>query len=389
MKPCGSFLCPEKGRMSRGVLISAYSKSEPIFHRLSAEANDAGRSAKSFSPELPTALITHRPEAADPSAFDYVIPVRTDLLVEGALREAAYTPQWFTRLYYYASSPFNVTIAIDSNAGFCSSPLPLLEAASRWDFAVPSQLRDDCGLWPHNFLIAYVSESATTVALFREWVLMQLQKGVPLDDQETLWHAMYSRPVQKLSPRLGRITSLGAISLLTLDTTFFKRLLPAVTPIFTGQVALIHPRTTGLACPAWNDATTYTARGGEVLQPGWASRPHVLVATELAGRLTPAFSPDECAAIANQSCAPACPPEKGPWVFEGRAPAEMIVPAFGPPPKKRDAAGKTSHSHPRQFGGLGRGLTRMLEGAVLSMAIFALPLGFCWWRDAIWRCHER
>ena len=49
------------------------------------------------------------------AAFDLVVPVRDDLLVKGAPREAGYTPQWFTRLYYYASSTFNLTIAMDSN----------------------------------------------------------------------------------------------------------------------------------------------------------------------------------------------------------------------------------------------------------------------------------
>jgi hypothetical protein len=300
MVKCGSFLCPAGGRLPFGVLISAYSDIDQTFRRLMREAHDAGLSVKKYSPGVPAALITHKPEFARRDSFDMAVRVRPDLLFKGALRDPGYAPQWFTRLYYYASSPFNVTIAIDSNAGFCGPVFPLISAAKHWDFAVPSQLRDCQDMWPHNFMLTY-AYTTRTESLFERWALLQLQHGVPIDDQKTLHEALHHPSTKRSGLRAGRVLGGAAISLNTLDTEFFRRWLPAVTPLIRGPVALVHPvNQAGLRdCADWQ-------AGPKTDQPHVfvASRPQPTTSRGGAPRLLrPVFRPNQCSRIANQSCA--------------------------------------------------------------------------------------
>ena len=333
MVKCGSFLCPAAGRSLFGVLISAYSHVDVTFSRLLKEAHNAGRSVKRYSPGVPTALITHKPELAGGEAFDIVVRVRPDLLVEGAARDPGYAPQWFTRLYYYASSPFTYTIAVDSNAAFCGPVEPLISAVRQWDFAVPSQLRDCADMWPHNFMMAY-AYTARTEILFERWILLQLQRGVPVDDQKTLHDALNHPTTRKVGLRVGRVLGGAALSLNTLDTKFFRHWLPAVTPLIRGPVALVHPvNLNGLdKCAHWR-------AGPKTDQPHVfvANQPSTTAHGEASRFLRPAFRPNQCKRIANHSCG-RCEGRyayysnglvhrwKGDWDFEELAPTELIAP---------------------------------------------------------------
>ena len=307
MTRCGSFLCPTNGRRPVGVLISAYSLVENTYQTLLTEAHVAGRTSKRASPAIPTALITHKPELAEGNAFDFVVPVRPDLLVKGAPRGMGYQPQWFTRLYYYASSPFTITIAIDSNAAVCGPVEPLAAAMRLWDFAVPSQLRDCEDAWPHNFMMAY-SWSRRTEVLFERWVLAQVQAGVPIDDQQTLETAIGSPQTRDARVKIGRIMGGAALSLNTLDTKTFRSFLPSVTPLLRGSVSIVHPFNMPGAdqCSNWN---VEPKRSLLRLFTGSKSRkPHVFVALKHGSgvQLIPAYHAGECNSIANQTCAPPC-----------------------------------------------------------------------------------
>jgi len=333
MVKCGLFLCPARGRLPVGVLVSAYSTEDHTFRRLLREAHNAGRSAKRVSPHVPTALITQDLSLAERGAFDFAVPVRPDLLVRGAAREAGYQPQWFTRLYYYASSPFNLTVAIDSNAGFCGPVEPLLAVARSWDFAVPSQARDCVNHWPHNFMMVF-AQTARTEVLFSHWLLAQLQLGVPVDDQQTLFVALH-HAIKHAGLRVGRVLGGAALSLLTLDTRFFRSFLPSVTPLIVGPVTLVHPFSiTGLdSCANW------------ALGPDVTARPHLFVATRDASSsqhaitLTAATNATHCEHLANRSCVLDCGSpgyaryvggalERWPhgWDFERLGTTELLAP---------------------------------------------------------------
>jgi hypothetical protein len=310
MIPCDEFLCPKDGRLPFGVLISAYSHDERTFSRLLKEAHNAGRMTKAHTlaaPDaicqalshtacrsVPTALITHRHDLAEGDAFDLVVSVRPDMHVAGALREKGYSPQWFTRLYYYASTPFNVTLALDSNVAVCGSVWPLLQAAQMWDFAVPNQIRDCEAFWPHNFMLAY-SWTGRTRLLFERWLIRQLQIGIPVDDQQTLMYALHDVR-KRVRLRAGQLLVNGGMSLLTLDTKYFRRYLPAVTKIIQGSAIVTHPYPfAGTTCTDWN-------AGAE------AGLPRLLVAfNDPASRnvsLKLARSATRCQALAREPCRP-------------------------------------------------------------------------------------
>lgn len=399
MKACdtGIFMCPTTGRLPLGVLISAYSTNDGIFGRLLSEANAAGASVKRWNPDVPTALITHRPELTSNESFDLAVPVRDDLLMKGAPRgNDGYTPQWFTRLYYYASSPFDITIALDSNAGVCGSVMPLFEATRAVDFAVPTQLRDwstTCGLsakrsfYPHNFMMTYVITSKATQALFQNWVMQQLQKGVPVDDQQTLYAAIH-HTIKTAGLRPGLISSAGGVSLLTLDTVYFKAWLPAVTPIISGNVTIVHPAPM-FACAAWSGASHQSSAHKH---SGARSRPHsaarVMVARMAPGgpRMLPTFNANQCAKVAHQSCAPACG-VNGSWGartrFERVAPQHLILPLTGGgegepsnrprrAPQSPGAKEQQACRHLAERKGSGAGLARMVIW-IISTAASAAP----------------
>lgn len=384
----GTFLFPEKGRLPYGVLISAYSHDRKTFGRLLSEAHDAARSVRAADRQPPpTALITHRPELAQSDAFDMVVPVRPDLHFAGAYRNEGYSPQWMTRLYYYASSPFNVTLAMDSNAGVCRPVWPLLLEMRQWDFAVPNQLRD-CppkALWPHNFAMAY-SMGPRTERLFEQWLLTQLRVGVPVDDQKTLIAAIHLTVgvLREQAPpaalRVGVLAPRAALSLITLDTTTFTHFLPAATPMIRGSVMLVHPfqhmsgggsrgrdKNMG-SCAAWNAGagTLRTSPRGGGGRPSADNPPRVLVAFvnetsdgAKAVRFEPAASGAECRRLANETCEPRIKCRKGwsSWPFTQPLPdradaaeRRLVMPLFGDEARRKPEQRRAQGAGPDRAG---------------------------------------
>jgi hypothetical protein len=284
--------------MPFGVLIAAYSMDTHTRKRLLFEAHSAARSLKEVDPDVPTALVTHDSHRiSEEASFDYLVPVREDLLLRGRIREGNYAPQWFTRLYFYASSPFNVTVAVDSNSGFCGSVRPLLQAARFYHFAVPSQTRG-CGFHPHNFMMVFASETREAQALFEEWTLRQLQKGVPSDDQGPLGRALRRR-FARLRPRYGVVNPNAALSLINLQLGVF---LPSVTAPLVGPPMVVHPFNAFHQCAEWRAATGGGAHQRPLIVVGHVQRS----SNGERLRLTPAYSPAECANISQRTCVPGC-----------------------------------------------------------------------------------
>lgn len=327
MTRCGSFLCPADG-VARpfGVLTTAYSRDAKTFERLLGEAHALARSvgaaggAGGATAAPPVALVTHAPARAQADAFAFAVPVRDDLFFAGALRGPEYAPQWLTRLFYYASSPFNVTLALDSNAYVCASAWPLLRAAQHWHVATANQLRDcpsSVAYWPHCFALTFARGAATS-AFFEAWLLEQLAVGVAADDQQTLFAAVHRARRAWPSLRFGALGPNAALSLLTLDTVHYKRLLPAVTPVVRGDVLVVHMPNFG-TCADWNAGA---GTGAD----------RVLVAVEGRGRVAVATSAAACDRLANESCDPRFRCHKGGrWSFRrsrARARAPPLITAI-------------------------------------------------------------
>ena len=306
MVPCGDqgLLCPVNGSLPRGVLFTAYSTDkEQMFHKLIPEVMMSAQSLKRYhGKDLPSCLVTHLPtKFIEASLFDYVIQIREDLLVPGFERQGAggYTPQWFTRLIYYASSPFKNTLALDGNAGFCGNVNEAFGELNHYDFAVASAAREPClGDFPHNYIMAYTSSDVTR-ELFVRWAFEQIKFGIPLDDQVTL-----SRAIMKLLGqygddfRFGIIETSFATSLLHHDNAFFKSSLPALTRSISTFVPIVHPVISFDG--SFTEILDYTCG---VFNKNPESLRVILETDYGVGGLLEVSSPEECDRFLNKSCA--------------------------------------------------------------------------------------
>ena len=294
MVSCGLWLCAES-QLPAGVLLTAYSRSHNILSDALEQATLTAASFHRFNPDIPVALVTNSANANLSVEFNYIVHAREDLVVDGKLRNDNYTPQWFTRLYYYASSPFEYTYGVDANSVFCGKFHREFRLLRSHDLIVPSQGRD-CGrdaFWPHNFDIGFVKNGRTDY-LFQKWILLQLQKGIPDDDQSTLFEAI------RIAERDAQLkfSMLSRRSAASLHHVNWPVWVPAVSPVLYNPVSLVHPRagTTNSICAVFN------------------SRPFVhRVAVLLTSGYSVAFSELECNFLTNTSCKPKCLGEK-PWL---------------------------------------------------------------------------
>jgi hypothetical protein len=250
MQPCSDrvLLCPVQGLFAKGILYSAYSLDiSQLATKLIPEVLISATSFKRHhkSTTMLICLVTNVPtKFIDGDVIDYVIQVREDLLFPGALRTGAgrYRPQWFTRLLYMMSSPFETTLALDGNTGFCGGIDEAFEELDNYDFIVGSAAREPClGDFPHNYIMAYKRNDMSR-ELFENWIIEQIKFGVPLDDQITLHRALLT-----MDDKHGYGFSFGifetsfATSLLHHDNAYFQSPLPKLTRPISTPVPIIHP----------------------------------------------------------------------------------------------------------------------------------------------------
>lgn len=155
--------------------------------------------------------------------FTHVIRPRADLLFAGSGLQAvsgrsanareSMPKQWTTRILYMAFSPFEITWALDSNVYQCPNPLAhdavhgFLLSAERtgmwgYDIAHANQHSRKGGgpltkMYPHNFNIIYRWNERTS-NMFRDWIMLQIRRGIGTDDQRTLLQAEYRQ--QRTTP---------------------------------------------------------------------------------------------------------------------------------------------------------------------------------------------
>ena len=215
-----------RNKSGAGVLFFAYGGVQ-----LSRFLNEAAAAAQSFrrhNSRLPIAIVTNN-ESVDARLFTVRVAVRPDLLFAGDTSNGGQnrgdkTPrQWLTRLYYLAHSPFEITWALDSNAVSCTpgAAQAFLDAAlatKLWgfDIAHASQAKGQM-IYPHNWNIVY-RWSAATRSLLRDWLLLQLRRGVTHDDQATLHLA----EIRHIAAKRVRVAQLGAAFAAAFVTAYDK-----------------------------------------------------------------------------------------------------------------------------------------------------------------------
>lgn len=141
--------------------------------------------------------IVSNAKSVNTSLYDLHLRPRDDLLFPGDTsnggqnRPDRIERQWVTRLYYMAHSPFEITWALDSNVASCTAGaaqafLDAALATRLWGFDIAHA--NQAGgrvMYPHNWNILY-RWSPRTSALMRDWLLLQLRRGLAHDDQKTL-----------------------------------------------------------------------------------------------------------------------------------------------------------------------------------------------------------
>ena len=178
----------------------AYGNERTLNHFVE-EATFAARTFRERNPrDLQIGIVTNN-QTVDRSVFSHHIVPRSDLLFPGSAcpygpkgcKAGAIPRQWMTRLYYMAESPFLITWALDSNVANCvpNAAYDFLQSALAshlWDFDIahPSQSRGN--MYPHNWNIIY-KWNVRTSNMMRDWLLLQMRRGITTDDQGTLFAA--------------------------------------------------------------------------------------------------------------------------------------------------------------------------------------------------------
>ena len=275
----------EERKRGAGVLFFAYGGRQ-LEHFLS-EATTAARTFRAHNPQLSIAVVTNN--ATVDAAFTHRIAPRADLLFPGDTsnggqnRADGFPRQWLTRLYYMAHSPFEITWALDSNVVTCT-PLAaqaLLDAALHtqlwgWDIAHASQ-HGQGNMYPHNFNILFKWSDATS-SLMRDWLLLQMRRGVAYDDQKTLLIAEVRHmtgAARRGVLHVGKVSAAFGAAFYAYDPRTFRLDNARVTTLLRGTTHVIHSPNVSL-CALFN-ADAPADRQMLTQRPPWWVRVRVRV----------------------------------------------------------------------------------------------------------------
>ena len=198
-----------------GVLLFAYGHTTTLPYFL-GEAVSAARSLRALNPELSIGIVSNN-ETVDSRLFNVHLRPRSDLLFVGDLtnsgqfRSDGIARQWLTRLYYLALTPFEVTWALDSNTICCTpnsadSFMRAALATKLWGYDMVHASQRDGRLYPHNWNFMY-RWTPSTSSVLREWLLLQLRRGVTADDQKTLLVAQMRLRASSIPLRIGQLAT--------------------------------------------------------------------------------------------------------------------------------------------------------------------------------------
>ena len=290
----GWAIAEEEEKHGAGLLFFAYGGKQ-LEHFL-AEATVAAASFRRLNPTIPISIVTNAESGTlDNRTFDTHIRPRPDLLFAGSTTNGDWADkfprQWLTRLYYLAHSPYRITWALDSNVYACTrdSARAFLHgaiASNLWGFDIATANQRDGPLYPHNFNLVY-KWSPRVSALMRDWLLLQMRRGVASDDQKTL-HFAELRQAAAGGLAIGQVATpfaaafYNAVRVQSKGATDNLR----VTRVLRGKVHLAHTKNPS-DCEAFNE---FHKRERQVLsiahKPTGAKRSNISVRTLL--------SIDEC-----------------------------------------------------------------------------------------------
>ena len=192
---------------------------------------------------------------------------------------------------YLAHSPFQITWALDSNVYACtygSAQAFLDDALARdlWGFDIATANQRDGPMYPHNFNLVYRWSPRTSV-LMRDWLLLQMRRGLDSDDQKTLFFAQ-TRQVAAGGLAVGQVATPYAGAFYPVVRVRAKNTTDAIriSRVVRGPVHVVHTRSAS-DCSAFNEHSDKERQLVQIAhRPPGAKRSTVIVRS--------ALSLDEC-----------------------------------------------------------------------------------------------
>ncbi|CAN0082166.1 unnamed protein product [Scytosiphon promiscuus] len=185
--------------LSQGIMFFAYGQEAATADHYLEQALVSARRIKALNPLTNITIVANPGVKPDmEGAFDVVINVDRKYLYSGKVQ--SWTPQgvsrqWLTRLEYLSCSPYNVTLALDSQALCCSSGVDEILEQSWEDFDISFATQGPRMMGPHNWAILYRLNDRTR-QLFERWRTLQLAYARSGTDQLTLHMAAGSLALQ-------------------------------------------------------------------------------------------------------------------------------------------------------------------------------------------------
>ncbi|CAM9384105.1 unnamed protein product [Ectocarpus sp. 6 AP-2014] len=221
---------PEKGQdvlppaAPEGILFFAYGAEITTAEHYLQQAITSARRIKLLNPSTNITLVTNpgmRPDID--GAFDTVVNVEEKLLYSGTVQSwnpNGVSRQWLTRLEYLARSPYQTTLALDSQALCCATDVEdLLKKTRAEEFDLAFAVQNPDLLAPHNWAILY-RKNENTKRLFNRWRVLQIEYSRAGSDQQTLEMAAGSLALQ------GKLNVSVISENLALATVVYNRTVP-------------------------------------------------------------------------------------------------------------------------------------------------------------------
>ncbi|CAM9466319.1 unnamed protein product [Ectocarpus sp. 12 AP-2014] len=173
----------------QGILFFAYGSETSTAEHYFEQVRVSARRIKLLNPSTNITVVTNpgiRPEVE--GVFDVIVHVEEKHLYRG--KQQSWGPkglarQWFTRLEYISRSPYEVTLALDSQALCCGTSVEDILTEGGEEFDVAFAVQGPRMLGPHNWAILYRLNDRTR-RLFDRWKSLQLAYARSGSDQLTL-----------------------------------------------------------------------------------------------------------------------------------------------------------------------------------------------------------
>lgn len=163
-------------------------------------------------------------------------------------------------------TPFELTWALDSNSVTCTPNamaefLAAAHSSSMWGFDVAHANQSPSGAYPHNWNILYLWTRRTS-SLLRDWLLLQMRRGITTDDQATLDAAEQRARRVGSGLRVGQVPTRHAAAFYS--ATPKRGFFPRVTRPLEGPAHVLHCK--GGDCRRWCRAFASAGGGGGAYQ---------------------------------------------------------------------------------------------------------------------------